>query len=127
MLNSCISSSQRLSLCAEEHVARLNAEGQAADSERRLQVAQEQVAEFAHQREEEASTLLRQLGVALTGLHPDSNPATLKLFQVCEGALLAQMHTQRAHSTSLKCLPTLGRHVQFCRPIYTSYHWFCNI
>ena len=68
-------------------MARLNAEGQAADSERRLQVAQEQVAEFAHQREEEAATLMRQLGEALTGLHPDSDPATLKRFQVCAGGL----------------------------------------
>jgi len=63
-------------------VARLNAEGQAADSERRLQVAQEQVAEFAHQREEEATNLMRQMGVALAGLHPDTDPATLAHFQV---------------------------------------------
>ena len=63
-------------------MARLNAEGQAADSERRLQVAQEQVAEFAHQREEEATNLLRQMQTALAGLPPDSNPATVALFQV---------------------------------------------
>lgn len=63
-------------------MARLDAEGQAADSERRLQVAQEQVAEFAHQREEEATNLMMQMQAALAGLHPESNPATLALFQV---------------------------------------------
>ncbi len=67
--------------CAEEHIARLNAEGQAADSNRRLQVAQEQVAEFAQQREEEASKLLQEVGSALASLEACSDPSVLTVLQ----------------------------------------------
>ena len=67
---------------AEEHIARLNAEGQAADSNRRLQVAQEQVAEFAQQREEEASTLLQEVGRALANLEACNDPTVLTVLQV---------------------------------------------
>ena len=72
---------------AEEHVARLNAEGQAADSNRRLQVAQEQVAEFANQREEEASTLLQEVDRALASLQAGgeagNSSSILTVLQVC--------------------------------------------
>lgn len=68
--------------CAEEHIARLNAEGQAADSNRRLQVAQEQVAEFAQQREEEASTLLQEVSRALSSLETSNDPTVLAVLQV---------------------------------------------
>lgn len=63
-------------------MARLNAEGQAADSNRRLQVAQEQVAEFAYQREEEAAKLLQQVDEALGSLHSSIDPPALKVLQV---------------------------------------------
>lgn len=43
---------------AEEHVARIKAEGEAADAARRLAVAQEQIAEYAAQRETEAADLV---------------------------------------------------------------------
>jgi hypothetical protein len=45
---------------AEEHVARIKAEGEAADAARRLAVAQEQIAEYAAQRETEAADLVAQ-------------------------------------------------------------------
>eukprot|EP00884_Botryococcus_braunii_P004593 jgi/Botrbrau1/14134/Bobra.182_3s0075.1 len=44
----------------EEHVARIRAEGEAADAARRLAVAQEQIAEYAAQRETEAADLVAQ-------------------------------------------------------------------
>lgn len=47
-------------VCAEEHVARLKAEGEAADAARRLAVAQEQIAEYAAQRETEAADIVAQ-------------------------------------------------------------------
>ncbi|KAK9821755.1 hypothetical protein WJX81_004208 [Elliptochloris bilobata] len=46
----------------EEHTARLNAEAQAADTSRRLVVAQEQVSEYAAQREKEAGEFLAAAG-----------------------------------------------------------------
>ena len=63
-------------------MARLNAEGQAADSNRRLQVAQEQVAEFAQQREEEAKSLLQQVDVALGGLQSRGDVSAGELLEV---------------------------------------------
>lgn len=44
----------------EEHIARVTAEGQAVDYSRRLAVAQEQLAEYAAQKEEDAANHLRQ-------------------------------------------------------------------
>lgn len=61
----------------------MNAEGQAADSKRRLQVAQEQVAEFAQQREQEATKLLQKLEAALEDLQAGSSPGPGELLQVC--------------------------------------------
>lgn len=49
-----------LLLCAEEHIARIKAEGEAADAARRLAVAQEQIAEYAAQRETEAADIVAQ-------------------------------------------------------------------
>lgn len=46
--------------CAEEHMARLTAEGEAVDYSRRLTVAQEQLAEYAAQKEEDAAGYLQQ-------------------------------------------------------------------
>lgn len=48
------------SLLAEEHMARLTAEGEAVDYSRRLTVAQEQLAEYAAQKEEDAAGYLQQ-------------------------------------------------------------------
>ena len=45
---------------AEEHMARLTAEGEAVDYSRRLTVAQEQLAEYAAQKEEDAAGYLQQ-------------------------------------------------------------------
>lgn len=44
----------------EEHIARVTAEGQAVDYSRRLAVAQEQLAEYAAQKEEDAANHWRQ-------------------------------------------------------------------
>jgi hypothetical protein len=48
-------------LPAEEHQARLKAEADAENAARRLTVAQEQIAEYALQREREAGILLSQV------------------------------------------------------------------
>ncbi len=50
-----------LSAVAEEHQARLKAEAEAENATRRLAVAQEQIAEYALQREGEAGHLLGQV------------------------------------------------------------------
>ena len=47
--------------CAEEHKARLKAEAEAEHATRRLTVAQEQMAEYAQQREHEAGSLLGEV------------------------------------------------------------------
>ena len=44
---------------SEEHVARLRAEAEAQDKARRLVVAQQQLAEYATQKEEDAAGLLK--------------------------------------------------------------------
>ena len=51
----------RCSGCAEEHKARLKAEAEAEHATRRLTVAQEQMAEYAQQREHEAGSLLGEV------------------------------------------------------------------
>ena len=79
-------------MSAEEHVARLNAEGQAADSNRRLQVAQEQVAEFAQQREEEAAKLLEQVNNALGRLGSSIDPPGLAVLEVKQPYILLQLY-----------------------------------
>jgi hypothetical protein len=58
-------------LLAEEHVARLKAEAQAQDHRNRLRVAQEQLAEYAAQKQQDAADVLSQadaLQAALTAL-----------------------------------------------------------
>lgn len=49
-----------LLLAAAEHMARLKAEGEAQNASRRLAVAQEQLAEYAAQKEMDAAALLQQ-------------------------------------------------------------------
>lgn len=53
---------------AEEHQARLKAEAEAENATRRLAVAQEQIAEYAMQREGEAGHLLGQVAAVHTAL-----------------------------------------------------------
>lgn len=58
-------------LLAEEHVARLKAEAEAQDHRNRLRVAQEQLAEYAAQKQQDAADVLSQadaLQAALTAL-----------------------------------------------------------
>lgn len=50
----------RVLLAAEEHVKRLRAEADATDKARRLQVAQEQLAEYAVQKQADTDALLDQ-------------------------------------------------------------------
>lgn len=45
-------------------------------------MAQEQVAEFAHQREEEASNLLQEVDAVLAGLQANDDPSILAVLQV---------------------------------------------
>ena len=64
------------SCCAEEHKARLKAEAEAEHATRRLTVAQEQMAEYAQQRESEAGSLLGEvqaLQAALSGALQQQN------------------------------------------------------
>ena len=51
---------QKFLLAAAEHMARLKAEGEAQHASRRLAVAQEQLAEYAAQKEMDAAALLQQ-------------------------------------------------------------------
>lgn len=60
----------------------MNAEGQAADAKRRLQVAQEQIAEFAIERETEAAQLAQECATVLNSLPSDTHSEVLSLFQV---------------------------------------------
>lgn len=53
---------------AEEHKARLKAEAEAEHATRRLTVAQEQMAEYAQQRESEAGGLLGEVQALRTAL-----------------------------------------------------------
>ena len=66
---------------AEEHLARINAEGQAADAQRRLQVAQEQIAEFAYEREREATQLAEDCSAVLSALPPEAQSEFISGFQ----------------------------------------------
>ena len=68
----------------EEHMARLTAEGEAVDYSRRLTVAQEQLAEYAAQKDEDAAGYLQQaqsLEALLTSLLQSSedSPARAQL------------------------------------------------
>lgn len=56
-------------LAAEEHVARVKAEGEAEDFSRRLTVAQEQIAEYALERHSEVAKLLEQADNLQASLH----------------------------------------------------------
>ena len=69
-------------MLAEEHQARLNAESEAAHSSRRLAVAQEQVAEYAAQRQAEAGRLLEQVEAALGKLTANEDDSVGSLLQV---------------------------------------------
>ena len=69
---------------ADEHVARTRVEGELEDCTRRLAVAQEQVAEYAHERSTEAQQLLDRA----TQLHAligqtNGQAAPHQLSQVC--------------------------------------------
>lgn len=75
----------------EEHVARLKAEAEAEHATRRLAVAQEQIAEYAQQREGEAGSLLEEVAAV-------------------ERAMSAAL--ERAGEAGPSSLGELGTHVQ---------------
>lgn len=68
----------------------MNAEGQAADAKQRLRVAQEQIAEFAHERESDAAQLAQECAEVLKALPPDTRTEVLSLFQA-RGLFMSRM------------------------------------
>lgn len=79
---------------AEEHQARLKAEAEAENVARRLAVAQEQIAEYAQQREGEAGTLLGRVEVVQSAL-------ASALQQANEGS--SSLHDLGAHVQARAC------------------------